>query len=137
MFGRLIPILLVANPSAERDWYRRLGFEVSYAGPEYPDFIALRGGEVEFGVERRDGFDVTDPNRVLVWQFGVPDVNRVAEHLQAEGLAFDEEWCTPRPDWKYRVLHTRSPNGYHVAIEGKNEDYRGIATQPPGDTRRV
>lgn len=121
MFHKLIPILYVRDLQAERDWYLRLGFQVSYEGPEYPNFVALESGEISFGIEERDDFDSAAPDRVLVWQIGVSSIDDSAELLASAGIDFDEEWFTPRPDWKYRVLHTRSPNGYHVMLEGNNE----------------
>ena len=30
---------------------------------------------------------------------------------------FAEERATPREDWRYRVLHARTPNGYHLTLE--------------------
>lgn len=106
---------------AERDFYVSLGFEVTYEGPEYPNFVAVGTGAIEFGLERRDTFDRAAPDEVLVWQFQVPDVDAAAALLSAAGHPFDEEWMTPREDWKYRVLHARTPNGYHLLIEGLNE----------------
>ena len=41
LFNRIIPILFVSDLEAERDFYVRLGFHVTYEGPEYPHFLAL------------------------------------------------------------------------------------------------
>jgi hypothetical protein len=83
---RLIPILLVQDLIAERDFYVRLGFEVSYEGDEYPDFIADENGPVEFGLERRDGFEPATPNQVVIWQFGIADVDDAKAVLDAASL---------------------------------------------------
>jgi len=39
LFSRIIPILFVSDLQAERDFYVRLGFHVTYEGPEYPYFL--------------------------------------------------------------------------------------------------
>ena len=63
MFNQCVPIPLVTELTAERDWYRRLGFEVSYKGSEFPGFIALRSGSIQFALQRKDGFDEADNRR--------------------------------------------------------------------------
>jgi catechol 2,3-dioxygenase-like lactoylglutathione lyase family enzyme len=121
LFNRLIPILFVDDLEAERDFYVRLGFIVSYQGSEFPDFIALASGSIEFGIERKDDFAPEMPDRVLIWQFGVTDIETARQRLTSTGVSFREEWVTPREDWKYRVLHTYTPNGYHLMLEGAAE----------------
>ena len=81
LFSRIIPILFVADLAAERDFYIRLGFHVTYEGPEYPDFSSLGNGSVEFGIERRDGFHRGGPDHVLTWQFGVSDIDLARKQL--------------------------------------------------------
>ena len=121
LFDRLIPILFVDDLEAERDFYIRLGFTVSYQGPEFEDFIALASGPIEFGIERKQDFAPEIPDRALIWQFGVTDIEIAKQRLTSAGVAFREEWITPREDWKYRVLHTHTPNGYHLMLEGAGE----------------
>ncbi|MBF6589669.1 MAG: hypothetical protein IVW57_03940 [Ktedonobacterales bacterium] len=121
LFQRLIPILFVADVQAERDFYVSLGFTVTYQGTEFPDFIALGLGSIEFGISRREDFSADLPDRVLTWQFGVTDIEMSKQQLTAGGVAFREEWVTPREDWKYCVLHARTPNGYHLLLEGPGE----------------
>jgi hypothetical protein len=121
LFDRLIPILLVSDVVAERDFYVRLGFAVSYQGAEFPDFIALASGPLEFGIERSQNFASDTPDRVLTWQIGVTDIETAKRRLTSAGVSFREEWVTPREDWTYRVLHTRTPNGYHLMLEGHAE----------------
>jgi hypothetical protein len=111
----------VANLDAERAFYLHLGFTVSYQGPEFPDFIALAHGSIEFGIERKQAFDAQLPDRVLTWQLGITDVELAKQRLSSAGVSFREEWITPRDDWKYRVLHTHTPNGYHLILEGAAE----------------
>lgn len=121
LVNRLIPILFVSDIEAERDFYVRLGFTVSYQGPEFPDFIALASGPLEFGIERKQDFAPELPDRVLTWQFGVTDIELTKQRLTSADTSFREEWVSPREDWKYRVLHTRTPNGYHLMLEGAAE----------------
>ncbi len=117
LFNRIIPILFVGDLQAERDFYLRLGFHVTYDGPEYPYFVALGHGPVEFGIEWREGFSHRDPDKVLTWQFGIGDIEDAKKRLADAGVRFREELMTPGPDWQYRVLHARTPNGYHLLLE--------------------
>lgn len=121
LFERLVPILFVADLEAERDFYVSLGFTITYQGTEFPDFIALGHGSIEFGMSHRQGFSSDLPDCVLTWQFGVSDVDLTKQRLTAGGVAFREEWVIAREDWKYRVLHARTPNGYHLMLEGPGE----------------
>jgi len=117
LFSRIIPILFVSDLAAERDFYIRLGFQVTYEGPEYPDFASLGHGSIEFGIERREGFYRGGPDQVLTWQFGVSDLELARKRLIEAGIPFREELMAPASDWKYRVLHARTPNGYHLLLE--------------------
>jgi catechol 2,3-dioxygenase-like lactoylglutathione lyase family enzyme len=117
LFSRIIPILFVSDLAAERDFYIRLGFHVTYEGPEYPDFTSLGHGSVEFGIERRDGFRRNAPDQVLTWQFGVSDIELARKRMDEAGIPYTEELMAPAADWKYRVLHARTPNGYHLLLE--------------------
>jgi catechol 2,3-dioxygenase-like lactoylglutathione lyase family enzyme len=117
LFSRIIPILFVSDLAAERDFYIRLGFQVTYEGPEYPDFASLGHGSIEFGIERREGFYRGGPDQVLTWQFGVSDLELARKRLMEAGIPFREELMAPAADWRYRVLHARTPNGYHLLLE--------------------
>jgi catechol 2,3-dioxygenase-like lactoylglutathione lyase family enzyme len=121
LYTRMVPILFMTDVAAERDFYVKLGFRVSYEGPEYPDFIALAYGSLEFGIEQSSQFGMEYPNRVLTWQLGVGDVDAAKERLTEAEIEFREEWMTPREDWRYRVLHCTTPNNYHLMLEGPNE----------------
>jgi catechol 2,3-dioxygenase-like lactoylglutathione lyase family enzyme len=117
LYDRLVPILQVADLQAERDFYVALGFTVSYEGPEFPEFVALAQGPIEFGIQHDAAVTPEMADRVLRWQFGVRDIAAAKARLTEAGVAFREEWVTPREDWKYRVLHARTPNGYHLMLE--------------------
>jgi catechol 2,3-dioxygenase-like lactoylglutathione lyase family enzyme len=121
LYDRLVPILQVADLQAERDFYVALGFTVSYEGPEFPTFVALAHGPIEFGIQQDEDVTPEMADRVLRWQFGVPDIAAATTRLTEAGVAFREEWVTPREDWKYRVLHARTPNGYHLMLEENSQ----------------
>jgi hypothetical protein len=40
LITKLLPILHVKDPYAERDFYLQFGLRATYEGPEYPDFLA-------------------------------------------------------------------------------------------------
>lgn len=130
-YTRLVPILQVGDLEAERDFYLQIGFSLTYQGPEFPGFVAVGDGPVEFGLERRTGFDTGLPDQVLTWQIGISDVDDVAGRLTAAGVEFAEERIKPRDHWSYRVLHTRTPNGYHLLLEGDREDDAAEPTERP------
>lgn len=117
LFRRIIPILFVGDLAAERDFYLRLGFRVTYDGPEYPYFISLGHGQVEFGLELRRGFSRSDPSRVLTWQFGISDLDEAKKVFDNAGIRYEEQLMAPSEDWQYRVLHAQTPNGYHLLLE--------------------
>jgi catechol 2,3-dioxygenase-like lactoylglutathione lyase family enzyme len=117
LFSRIIPILFVGDLQAERKFYEALGFQVTYEGPEYPYFVALGHGQIEFGIEWRRDFSHTVLDRVLTWQFGVSDLDLAKKRLAEAGVRFREELMSPSADWQYRVVHARTPNGYHLLLE--------------------
>jgi hypothetical protein len=53
LITKLVPILHLEDPDAERRFYEQLGLHTTYEGPEYPDFIAVGNDTVEFGLSRR------------------------------------------------------------------------------------
>jgi hypothetical protein len=53
LITKLVPILHVGDPDAERRLPGRLGLRPTYEGPEYPGFIAVGNDAVEFGLSRR------------------------------------------------------------------------------------
>ncbi len=57
------------------------------------------------------------PDKVLTWQFGISDIEQAKKRLAEAGVRYREELMTPSPDWQYRVLHARTPNGYHLLLE--------------------
>jgi hypothetical protein len=67
LYDRLVPILEVADLQGERDFYVVLGFTVSYEGPEFPEFVALAHGPIEFGIQQDDDFTPKLADRVVQW----------------------------------------------------------------------
>jgi hypothetical protein len=57
LITKLVPILHVNDPSAERHCYEQLGLRTTYEGPEYPGFIAVGNDAVEFGLTFRPDAD--------------------------------------------------------------------------------
>ena len=76
-------------------------------------FVGVREAE-------RD-FSPSAPDRVLTWQFGVNDLELAKKRLAESGVHFREELMAPSPDWQYRVVHARTPNGYHLLLEEGSE----------------
>jgi len=132
VFTRLVPILRVGDLAAERRFYEALGFRVTYEGPEYPDFIALGTGNLEFGLERLADFRAEAVARVLVWQLGVSDVDEAANLCTRAGLSFEIQTHEPAEGWRYRTLRLESPNGYRVVLEGPSEERRGSSADTRG-----
>ncbi len=115
---RLVPILRVSDLDSEVTFYEALGLRVTYRGSEYPDFIALGNDSVEFGIERSDVFDADEARRVVTWQLGVQDVDAAAAVCRSSGFEYHIEAHQPAPDWRYRTIELRTPNGYHLLLEG-------------------
>src|SRR6266851_1997121 len=56
LITKLVPILHVKDPSAERRFYEQLGLRTTYEGPEYPGFIAVGNDDVK--VQSPNGIEV-------------------------------------------------------------------------------
>lgn len=112
---KLLPILHVRDPGAERRFYERLGLRTTYEGPEYPDFIAVGNDAVEFGLSRRPDSDPAPS--AFTWQLGVRDVDAAIAACTEAGLSFEVAVERPREDWTYRVVKVRSPSGMEVLLE--------------------
>jgi catechol 2,3-dioxygenase-like lactoylglutathione lyase family enzyme len=116
---KLVPILHVADPDAERRFYEHLGLRTTYEGPEYPGFIAVGNDSIEFGLSRRAG---TDPAAATVtWQLAISDVDAAIAACERSGLSFEVETERPREDWSYRIIKVRSPSGMEVLLEEQVE----------------
>jgi hypothetical protein len=124
LITKLVPILHVPDPGAERRFYEQLGLRTTYEGPEYPDFIAVGNDAVEFGLSRRPAAGLAAST--LTWQLGVSDVDAAIAACQRAGVSFEVITERPRADWSYRVLKVRAPSGMEVLLEEQT---------PPGADR--
>jgi hypothetical protein len=115
LITKLVPILHVEDPNAERHFYEQLGLRTTYEGPEYPGFVAVGNGAVEFGLSRHPGDDPAAS--CLTWQLGVSDVDAAIAACEQSGLEFEVTVERPREDWTYRIVKVRSPNGMEVLLE--------------------
>lgn len=113
---RLIPILRVGDPRAERSFYELFGLRTTYEGPEYPDFIAVGNDCVEFGLSGQ-GAVTPQPGSLLQWQLGVSDAAEVVAACDRAGLAYRVEADQPAGGWRYRIVKVISPNGVEVWFE--------------------
>jgi catechol-2,3-dioxygenase len=115
LITKLVPILHVQDPGAERRFYERLGLRTTYEGPEYPDFIAVGNDHVEFGLSRRA--DAEPAVAGITWQLGVSDADAAIAACEQSSLSFEVDVESPREDWTYRVIKVKSPNGMTVLLE--------------------
>jgi|SRR5450631_2008821 hypothetical protein len=115
------PILYVADPYAERDFFGRFGFETVYEGDEFPGFLAVECGPVRFGLSNNSDLPQTGAHDGVRWQFLVDDVDEVtsvcaAAYLPCE-IVVEEGGTTHRS----RIAKVTSPNGVQIWFEGPNE----------------
>jgi catechol 2,3-dioxygenase-like lactoylglutathione lyase family enzyme len=115
LITKLVPVLHVPDPDAERRFYQQLGLRTTYEGPEYPGFIAVGNDHVEFGLSRRPGSDPAAPG--MTWQLGISDVDAAIAACERAGLQFEVAEERPRDDWTYRIVTVESPNGMQVLLE--------------------
>jgi catechol 2,3-dioxygenase-like lactoylglutathione lyase family enzyme len=120
LITKLVPILHVTDPDAERHFYESLGLRTTYEGPEYPGFIAVGNDAVEFGLSHRPGADPAACG--VTWQLGVRDVDAAIKACEQSGLTFEVVVERPREDWTYRLVKVRSPNGMEVLLEEQAGD---------------
>jgi hypothetical protein len=94
LITKLVPILHVQDPDAERRFYEQLGLRTTYEGPEYPGFIAVGNDAVEFGLSRRPSADPAASG--LTWQLGISDVDAAITACERSGLRFEVTVERPR-----------------------------------------
>lgn len=119
LITKLVPILHVKDPSAERHFYEQLGLRTTYEGPEYPGFIAVGNDAVEFGLSFRPEADPAASG--LTWQLGVSDADAVIAACEQAGIDYEVTVERPREDWAYRIVTVRSPNGIEVVLEEQSK----------------
>jgi hypothetical protein len=119
LITKLVPILHLQDPGAERRFYERLGLRTTYEGPEYPGFIAVGNDHVEFGLSRRPDADPAVAG--ITWQLGVSDADAAIAACEQSSLSFEVDIESPREDWTYRVIKVKSPNGMTVLLEEQSQ----------------
>ncbi len=117
LYTMLMPILKVKDLDAEVEFYRLLGFELSYNGE---DFKAIKYGEnIEFGLGGKEDFNVEHISPYFTWQIAVNSVQavldicrekdlEVVQNLKGYTYDFGDVW----------TITVKSPNGYDVVFEG-------------------
>ena len=120
-FIRLVPILFVKDLESEVGFYTSLGFEISYQGDEFPGFVALRSGGIEFGLEERANVDASRVNDSFSWQMEADDLNKVIAICQERDIKYSQ----PRQYWEERdawEMQVHTPNGYTLNLETTGHD---------------
>ena len=79
------PILYVADPYVERDFFVRFGFGTIYEGDEFPGFLAVECGPVCFGLSNNRRLTASTAHDGVRWQLIVDDVDEIErQHLPTE-----------------------------------------------------
>lgn len=115
------PILYVADPYAERDFFARFGFATAYEGEEFPGFLAVRCGSVIFGLSGNKEHLPARAHEGVRWQFRVDEVDEVTAVCDAAGLPYEVVVETGGDRHRTRIAKVTSPNGVLVWFEGPNE----------------
>ncbi len=103
--------LLTGDMAASVGFYRALGFEMVYGGPEAP-FTSLRAGAGYLNLQLEPGF-----TRAQAWGraiFHVDDVDVVHARALAAGLV--PEAAPADAPWGERYFHMRDPQGHEVSF---------------------
>lgn len=119
LFESIVPILYIADLKAEVAFYEKLGFKISYQGDEFPNFIAVKNGDVEFGLEKKESFNPDEVENSFYWQMEVRSLKEILNICQKETLKFTKPTCYwERMDaWEMTI---DTPNGYKFHLEGPN-----------------
>lgn len=128
------PILYVADPYAERDFFSRFGFEAFYEGDEFPGFLAINCGPVLFGLSGNKERMSPAAYEGVRWQLRVDDVNAIVETCSEAGLACEVIVEEGGSTHRARIARVTSPNGVLVWCGSKvrmssNNDERSHHTR--------
>ncbi len=123
LFDMLVPIIYVKDLQSEKQFYLDLGFEISYEGKKFPNFMGIKcGDKIEFGLEKRENLDIEEVNKLFFWQMTVNDLNKLKILCNKKGIKILRNGkVNVRKDWQYSEITIESPNGYKLNIEGPNE----------------
>jgi hypothetical protein len=117
----LHPILYVADPYTERDFFGRFGFETFYEGDEFPGFLAVKCGSVLFGLSGNKGQLPPAAYEGIRWQLRVDDVEEIVETCAAAAIPCEVVVEEGGSAHRARIARVTSPNGVIVWFEGPNE----------------
>lgn len=81
-FNQLLPILFVKDLESEVNFYKSLGFEISYQGKEFPGFVGLKSGDIEFGLEQKENFDPQKARDSFIWQMDTTSFSKVSVEIK-------------------------------------------------------
>lgn len=102
--------LATPDMAASVAFYRAVGFELLYGGPQ-ADFTSLRAGAGYLNLQRVDGASPGAWGRVILW---VDDVDRMHARCRAAG-AHPEAAPADAP-WGERYFHVRDPAGHEISF---------------------
>jgi hypothetical protein len=113
--AKLTPVIYVLDLYTEVRFYKDLGFTVLFQDEEFPDFVVLGQGDVEFSIAVSERFRARTANDCLLWQFQVDDLDAASQLCRENGYAqtVPERYWERAEGWEMRVT---SPNGYQVSL---------------------
>ena len=117
LYTMLMPILKVKDLDAEVEFYRLLGFELSYNGE---DFKAIKYAEnIEFGLGSKEDFNVEHISPYFTWQIAVNSIQEILDICREKGLEVGQNLKKYTYDFgDVWTIIVKSPNGYDVVFEG-------------------
>ena len=87
LFDMLVPIIYVKDLQAEKRFYLDLGFEISYEGSKFPDFIGIKcGDKIEFGLEKKKYVNIKEVNKLFFWQMTVNNLHKLIHLCRKKGI---------------------------------------------------
>lgn len=112
---KLTPVLYVLDLYSELRFYKDLGFSVLYEDEEFPDFVVLAQGDIEFSIAVSERFRARTANDSVLWQLQVDDLDQAANLCLENGYpqTVPERYWERGEGWEMRVT---SPNGYQVSL---------------------
>ena len=115
------PILYVADPTTERDFFGLFGFATVYEGAEFPGFLAISLGPITIGLSRNRELPPSGGHEAIRWQFIVDDVDEITAVCDRAGLPYEIITETGGDTHRARIARVTSPNGVPIWFEGPNE----------------
>jgi hypothetical protein len=117
----LHPILYVADPYAEREFFVLFGFKTVYEGDEFPGFLAVECGSACFGLSSNKELPGKTAYEGVRWQLIVDNVDDVTSVCAVAGLPCEVVVEEGGNTHRSRIAKVTSPNGVPVWFEGPNE----------------